>query len=300
MMGKRLDLDNPSDFNQKLQWLKLHYKNPLLVGCADKFAVREYVKDRIGARYLNDILGVYSRVDQIPFEDLPNEFVLKATHGSGWNILCPDKTTIDWNLACRKMRKWLRSDFSMNGREWQYREIPPRILCEKYLKDRAGGLLRDYKIFTFNGQCKYIWVDFEAGQRVPGKPAHVAFQNSYDKPLIEDGFVRYRNIYDTQWNFQPDKRILRPNSSDQGPDRPKCLEEMIAIASELSQGIPQCRVDLYVIDNTRIVFGELTFTCGNGCNQFFPESFGVELGQYIELPKRMNNAHDSDAYFTHN
>ena len=119
MTGKRLRLNPPIDFNEKLQWLKLHYRNPLMVTCADKWAVREFVKERIGEKYLAECIGVYDNVEKIPFDDLPNQVVLKATHGSGWNIICPDKEKIDWNLARTRMRKWLKSDFSKNGREWQ-------------------------------------------------------------------------------------------------------------------------------------------------------------------------------------
>ena len=130
MTGKWLHLDPPVDFNEKLQWLKLYYRNPLMVTCADKWGVREYVKERIGEKYLAPCIGVYDDVGKIPFATLPEQFVLKATHGSGWNIICPDKDKIDWGLAKRKMCKWLKSDFSKNGREWHYRKINPQIICE--------------------------------------------------------------------------------------------------------------------------------------------------------------------------
>ena len=160
MTDKKLRLNPPIDFNEKLQWLKLHYRNPLMVTCADKWAVREFVKEKVGEKYLAECIGVYDDVEKIPFKSLPEKFVLKATHGSGWNIICPDKTKIDWNLAKKKMRKWLKSDFSKNGREWQYHEIKPQIICEKFLVDPETPVLRDYKLFTFKGETKYIWVDF--------------------------------------------------------------------------------------------------------------------------------------------
>jgi hypothetical protein len=280
LTGGRLDLQNPMDFNQKLQWMKLYYKNPLLVTCSDKYAVREFVKERIGAGYLNDVIGLYSSVNEIPFSTLPNAFVLKATHGSGWNILCPDKARLDIGLCRRKIQRWLRSDFSRNGREWQYRQIPHRIVCETFLRDGTSPMLRDYKIFAFDGVCRYIWVDFEAG----GSGADSGIV-SYDKPKAAGGRVRYRNVYDTNWTFQPEKRILVPNCGDPGVSQPECLDEMLDVASKLSKGFPQCRVDLYVLDNQRIVFGELTFSSSNGCGDFIPDSFGKELGSYIVLPK---------------
>ncbi len=282
-MRKRLNLKEPRDFNEKLQWLKLHYRNRLMVTCSDKYAVREHVKDRVGAKYLNDLIGVYADVESIDLNALPDEFVLKATHGSGWNIICPDKSAIDWRRARNKMKLWLQSDFSKNGREWQYRDIPPRIICERYLKDDGGGQLRDYKIFAFNGLCKYIWVDFECSVHQDGISADDPSGVSYSKPTVGAGKVRYRNIYDTHWAFQPHKRILRNNNGAVQLPRPECLQEMLHVASELSKGFPQCRVDLYVVDNKRVMFGELTFTCGNGCNLFIPESFGEEMGTFIDL-----------------
>ena len=280
MTGKHLHLDLPIDFNEKLQWLKLHYRNPLMVTCADKWAVREFVKERIGEKYLAECIGVYDDVDKIPFADLPGQFVLKATHGSGWNIICPDKSKIDWNLAKKKMRKWLRSDFSRVGREWQYHEITPQIICEKFLIDPEVPVLRDYKLFTFRGATKYIWVDFTEPL---SNSRPIAQEVGYSKPKIVDGMARYRNIYDGKWNFMPGRGSLHPCKKTDIIKKPECLDEMIDVAQKLTCDFPQCRVDLYVLGGNRIVFGELTFTGGNGCNAFYPQSFNDELGSYIDL-----------------
>ncbi len=280
MTGKRLHLDPPMDFNEKLQWLKLHYRNPVMVTCADKWAVREFVKDRIGEKYLAECIDVYDDVDMIPFADLPGQFVLKATHGSGWNIICPDKSKIDWNLAKKKMRKWLRSDFSRVGREWQYHEIKPQIICEKFLVDSETPVLRDYKLFTFRGVTKYIWVDFTESL---SNSRPIVQEVGYSKPKIVDGIVRYRNIYDAKWNFMPGRGSLHPCKETDVVKKPECLDEMIYVAQKLACDFPQCRVDLYVLGGKRIVFGELTFTGGNGCNAFYPQSFNYELGSYIDL-----------------
>lgn len=283
MTGKKLRLNPPIDFNEKLQWLKLHYRNPLMVTCADKWAVREFVRERIGEKYLAEYIGIYDDVDKIPFGALPDKFVLKATHGSGWNIICPDKTKIDWDLAKKKMCKWLKGDFSQNGREWQYHEIKPRIICEKFLVDPETPVLRDYKLFTFKGETKYIWVDFTEPV-TDGQTALPAEQEvGYSKPKISNGMARYRNIYDTNWNFMPGRGSLHPCKATDTVKRPECLDEMIEVARKLACDFPQCRVDLYVLGGKRIVFGELTFTGGNGCNAFYPQSFNGELGSYIDL-----------------
>ena len=255
-----------------------------MVVCADKWAVREYVKARTGEKYLVPCIGVYDDVDKIPFEKLPNQFVLKATHGSGWNIICPDKGRIDWRLAQRKMRKWLRSDFSKVGREWHYHEIKPRIICERFLVDPESTTLRDYKLFTFRGETKYIWVDFT--ERIAdGLQGELVQETGYSKPKIVDGLVRYRNIYDPQWRYMPGRGSLHPCKETACVKKPECLEEMLEVARKLASDFPQCRVDLYVIGGKRIVFGELTFTSGNGCNAFYPQSFNDELGSYIDLEK---------------
>jgi hypothetical protein len=281
MMGKKLR-NPPIDFNEKLQWLKLHYRNPSMVTCADKWAVREFVKERIGEKYLAECIGVYDDVEEIPFAELPNQFVLKATHGSGWNIICPGKSKIDWCLAKEKMRKWLKSDFSKNGREWQYHEIKPQIICEKFLIDPETPVLRDYKLLTFKGETKYIWVDFT--EKIDSSQAdNVEQEVGYSKPKVVNGLARYRNIYDSKWNFMPGRGSLHPSKKTDAVKKPECFEEMIEVARKLASDFPQCRVDLYVLGGRQIIFGELTFTSGNGCNAFYPQSFNDELGSYIAL-----------------
>lgn len=282
MLGKRLCLNPPVDFNEKLQWLKLHYRNPMMVTCADKWAVREFVKERIGEKYLAECIDVYDDVEKIPFAALPQQFVLKATHGSGWNIICPDKSKIEWALAKSKMRKWLKRDFSRNGREWQYHEIKPQIICEKFLIDPETPVLRDYKLFAFKGDTKYIWVDFT--MNADGSlDTEVEQEVGYSNPKVAKGCLRYRNIYDPNWSFMPDRGSLYPCKETSAIKKPECLDEMLEVAKKLASDFPQCRVDLYVLGGKRIVFGELTFTSGNGCNAFYPQSFNDELGSYIDL-----------------
>jgi len=261
-MGRRLNLQRPFDFNQKVQWIKLYYHNPMYVTCADKYAVREYVKEKIGSQYLNECIGLYDKVEDIKLSDLPERFVLKATHGSGWNLICTDKTKVDWVKACRKMQGWLNRDFSMIGREWQYHHIEPRIICEAFMSESDGSPLRDFKLFTFNGQAKYIAVQF-----------------------TRQGEERI-NFYDAEWNFQPEKQTCPGNDPSFVIARPACLDEMKSLAKTLASEFPLCRVDFYVLGERRVVFGELTFTPGKGCNDFSPQSFCDELGGCVVLPEK--------------
>lgn len=260
--GRRLNLNSPDDFNQKIQWLKLNYRNPLVVQGADKYGVRALVSERIGAQYLNRLIGVFSNVEEIDFDKLPERFVMKATHASGWNLVCPDKNKLDVVDAKRKLHKWLTADFSQVGREWQYREICPRIVCEEFMEEADGSPLRDYKLFTFKGETKYVGVEF-------------------DKP---DG-KHYLNIYDAEGVFQPQKRLGDLCDGNYLKELPSCWEQMKELARKLASDFPMCRVDFYVLNGTKIVFGELTFTPGKGCNSFHPQSFCEELGSYIELPR---------------
>lgn len=262
-MGRRLDLQRPVDFNQKVQWLKLYYHNPLYVTCADKYEVRKYVEERIGGQYLNECIGVYDKVEDIVFAELPSRFVIKATHGAGWNLLCKDKSQFDWSAACKVMKKWMRSDFSRVGREWQYHQIQPRIVIEAFMEEPDGMPLRDYKLFTFKGETKYVAVEFD----------------------IPDG-THYLNVYDGNGEYQCDKHIGHQSDPNEMVLPKACWDRMKELARELASTFPMCRVDFYVVGGDRIVFGELTFTPGKGCNNILPQSFCDELGSYIELPNK--------------
>ena len=284
MTGKHLRLNPPVDFNEKIQWLKLNYRNPLIVQCADKYAVRDFVGERIGERYLAKCIGVYDRADEVDFEALPNRFVMKATHASGWNIICPDKMRLNQDLALRKIRNWLRKDYSQNGREWQYRQIEPRMICEEFLSDSNGAVIKDYKLLTFHGETKYIWVDHVESVE-SGFSLNALHETGYSKPKLNSRQIRYRDFYDANWNLKHDVSNIVESANSTVVSKPECLDEMLDVAYKLAHDFPQCRVDLYVIDGKRIVFGELTFSSDNGCSNNYVQSFNDELGSYVELPE---------------
>ena len=254
-------MDQPLTFNEKIQWLKLYDRNPLYPVLADKYAVREYVRDCVGEKYLNDLLGVYTSAEDIPFASLPDEFVLKVTNGSGWNIICPDKQALSWNSSKDKLNKWLRSDYYRLGREWAYKNIEPKIICEKFLRDERGKIPKDFKFFCFNGVPRLIQVDSERFEH------------------------HTRAFYDPQWNKLPFELLYPSHQEDM--QKPGRLEEMLSVAASISKEIPFCRVDLYSLP--RIVFGEITFYPGNGVETFKPEGFDAHWGEHIELPNKQAN-----------
>lgn len=258
--GKRLDLKHPKTYNEKLQWLKLYDRRPEYTMMVDKYEVRKYVAEKIGEEYLIPLIGVYDSVDEIPWEELPDKFVLKCTHGSGSNIICLDKKRLDVEEAKKKLGKWMKKNWYWFGREWAYKNVRPRIICENFMVDESGKELKDYKIFCFDGEPKLIQVDFDR------------FRD------------HKRNIYDLDWNLV-DLTIKYPRDPNKTIARPDKLDEMLDVARKLSAGIPHVRVDLYSIGD-KIYFGELTFTHGSGYEPFYPESYNELFGSWLKLPNR--------------
>lgn len=209
---------------------------------------------------MNDLIGVYESIDDIDMDELPDKFVLKGTHGSGFNIICKDKCNMKWDEEFKKMKRWLRINYYLQNREWVYKDIKPRIICEKYLEEFETGELRDYKIFCFNGDPKVIEVDFER------------FKN------------HKRNFYDLDWNFINGK-ISYPNDISVNIQKPEKLSEMLDLSRILSAGFPHVRVDFYYLNN-QIIFGELTFFHVSGMGKFDPEEFEITMGKWLELPKK--------------
>nr|WP_321262488.1 ATP-grasp fold amidoligase family protein [uncultured Sphaerochaeta sp.] len=256
-MGKPLPLDNPITYNQKLQWLKLYDHNPKYVDLVDKFAVREYVKDTIGEQYLVPLFGVYNTVMEIDFSALPDQFVMKPTHTSGDVLICTDKLSLSTSTVREIASRWLQKRYYWGVREWPYKNIAPRIVCEKLLIDESGFELKDYKVFCFNGIPKFIQVDFS--------------RFSSHK----------RNFYSLDWKLL-DFENGYPSDHSVHIEKPVCLEEVITLAKQLSKNMPHVRVDFYIC-GSQIYFGELTFYHGSGYKKFTPESYDTLFGGYIDL-----------------
>lgn len=246
--GRFPNLQNPTTFDEKIQWYKLHHRNPVMATLADKFAVRKYLEERGFGQYLNELYGVYGRVEEIDLASLPESFVLKATHGTNMNIICRDKTALDWDGARRRMNSWLVTDHYQVGREWAYKRIKPRIVCEQYLENRGYEQLIDYKFYCYDGMTTVVWAC--SGRFSP------------------EG-VRY-TAYDRDWKEIP--VIKGKPAAGLDLPAPERLAEMWQVAAELSTGFPFVRVDLYALED-RVIFGELTFYPDSGVVPFSPDSF---------------------------
>lgn len=257
IMGRKLDLKNPKTFNEKLQWLKLYDRNPDYTSMVDKYEVRNYISNKIGEEYLVPLLGVWEKFDEIDFNDLPQQFVLKCTHDSGGVIICKDKKSFNIDDARMKMNKLLKRNFYYDWREWPYKNIKPRIICEKYLVDESGTGLKDYKFFCFDGIPKAMFVATDRG--------------------IDTRF----DFYDMQFNHLPIKQHYK--NSNTKINKPNGFDEMTKLASHLSSGIPHVRVDFYDI-NGKVYFGELTFYHFSGFEKFEPEKYDEIFGGWINIP----------------
>lgn len=257
--GHYPNLDTPTVFSEKMQWMKLHYRNDLMPVVGDKYTVRGYLENLGKGDLLNDLLGVYESVDEIRLEDLPNSFVLKASHGSAWNLIVKDKTKVNWFMAKKHMNYWLTHKIDWDGREWHYGEMKPRIVCEKYLEDKSGGLV-DYKFYCFNGEPKFMQLNVDRG--LP---------------------TATQNYYDLNWQLLPFGKSLPHNPNIQA-EKPAHFEEMVGLARELCQPFPYVRIDFYVA-NGRIYFGEFTFFPCSGMPDFIPAKYDAIVGDMLTLPK---------------
>lgn len=260
LMGKKLNLDNPLEFNEKLQWLKLYNKKHIHSKLVDKYEVREHIKASIGEEYLIPIYGVYNSFDEINFDILPNKFVLKCTHDSGGVYICNNKNNFNQKKARKFFKKHLKKNFYYIGAEWPYKNIKPRIICEKFMEDEIEKDLKDFKILCFSGEPKIIQICSER------------FNGSSGVKM---------DFYDVNWSKIPVKRG-EYLSSNKPVEKPKCLDEMIDLAKILSKGEPFLRVDFYYINN-KIYFGELTFYPSSGFVEFKPGCYNRILGEWIKL-----------------
>ena len=267
-MGKKLNLSNPQTFSEKLQWMKLYDHRPEYTIMADKVKAKDWVADRIGKDYIIPTLGVWDNPEKIDFDALPNQFVLKCNHNSGTGMfICKDKSKVtpeEWEERKAWLRKGLKENYYKHHREWCYKNIPRRILCEQFMEDKSqNGNLNDYKFFCFNGEVKMLFV---ATDRFD--------ENGTEQNVKFDFFDR---------NFKHlDFRNGHPNAT-KSIEKPACWEEMIAVAERLSEGIPHVRVDLYEI-NGKVYFGEMTFYHWSGLVPYEPEEWDYKLGHWFHLP----------------
>ncbi len=253
--GYPLNLENPRTFSEKIQWIKINGHLERFSGYTDKSTVREYVREKAGEEVLIPAFGVFDRFSDIDLESLPDSFVMKATHGCGWNIFVRDKRAVDWSSVGKQMRQWLRSNYYRKRGEANYKPLKGRILIEAYLQDPSGDL-KDYKFFCFAGEPRFIQVD--CGRFTAHK----------------------RDVYDTDWNRLP-LRIYYPNLAEPVA-KPERLGEMMELCRKLSEDFAFVRVDLYDT-NGRIYFGELTFSPTDGMKPFTPTEYDYLFGDLLDL-----------------
>ncbi|WP_411894637.1 ATP-grasp fold amidoligase family protein [Winogradskyella sp. A2] len=258
--GKKLNLSNPEEFNEKIQWLKVYYHPKILTQLVDKYAVREYVKEKIGDEYLNKIYGVYNKPKDVPFDELPNKFIIKATHTSSHNLIVTDKNNLNKSNALKSFKKWLgKNQYYRIGQEWAYKNVPPRLIVEKFLKDKEERSLIDYKFYCFKGTAKFLEVHMDRADN------------------------HKRAFYDFELNLLPFRYVSLEKSISKKVEKPSNMDEMIKISEILAGDFPFVRVDLYSIEG-KTIFGEMTFYPSDGRKDYIPEEYNKIIGDYIELP----------------
>ncbi|MBQ8564857.1 MAG: hypothetical protein IJ442_03365 [Bacteroidaceae bacterium] len=271
-MKQELNLCKPRTFGEKLQWLKLYNRNPEYTRMVDKYEVKKYVADIIGEEYVIPTLGVWDKVEDIDYDALPNQFVLKSTHDSGGIVICKNKSLLDRVYVKKKIGKSLKRNYYNEKREWPYKYVKRRIIAEQFLSDSVHQDLIDYKFFCFNGQPRYC---------------QVIRDRSTNETI---------DFYDMQWNHMPFVGLNPIAPNEYNPivknglnpvTRPSCLDNMIEICEKLAKNIPFVRIDLYIINN-KIYFGEITFFPASGFGVFTPDNWNLVLGDMISLPNIKN------------
>lgn len=255
---------NPKTFNEKMQWLKINYRENYQTQLVDKYEVKAYINKVLGEEYIIPTLGVYESFEEIDFDLLPEQFVLKCTHDSGGVVIVPDKQKLDIAAAKTKLERSLQRNYFWGSREWPYKNIKPRIIAEKYMIDARVDDLRDFKFFCFDGKVQFFKVDFDR--------------------QIE----HHANYYDPEGNILPFGESLYPPVFERKIEIPDNLSEMIALAEKLSEGTPFMRVDFYDIDGA-IYFGEITFFPMSGMDRFTVDSWEHKVGNMIKLPLEVEN-----------
>lgn len=259
--GKTLNLKDPKEFNEKLQWMKLYFKPPILTKLACKYNVRSYVEAKIGKQYLNELYGVYDDASKIDFNALPKQFILKGVHGSGLNLIVSNKEDLNIDEAKSKMAKWLKYDqYKKIGYEWAYKDIKPLIICEKFLEQEGHSSLIDYKFYCFDGKPKFASIHMDRANGVK----KVFYDVDFNKLPFTTSSIEKMNTYNV--------------------DKPENLSEMVSLAEKLADNLPFVRVDFYSIKD-KIIFGEMTFYPADAKKDFKPDSYNKIIGDYLTLPK---------------
>ena len=258
--GYKLNLVNPKTFNEKLQWLKLNDKNPTYTKMVDKYEAKDFVAGIIGDSYIIPTLAIYNNIDEIDFDALPNQFVLKCTHDSGGIVICKDKPHLNVKEAKDLLSRGLKKNYYLQNREWPYKNVKPRLIAEQYMEDETGEL-RDFKFFCFDGEVKALFIASDRTKDVETK---------FD-------------FFDENFNHLPFTNG-HPNA-DVPPTKPVCFEEMKKLAAKLSKGIPHVRVDFYEIRG-KVYFGEMTFFHWSGMRPFSPYEWDLTFGDWIKLPNK--------------
>lgn len=253
-----LNLENPRTFSEKLQWLKLYDRHPEYTKLVDKVEAKKYVASIVGDKYIIPTYGIWNSVDEIEWDNLPNKFVVKATSDSGGVIICKNKNELNISAAIAKLKKLGSRSYYYQNREYPYKNVPHRYIAEEYMEDESGYELKDYKFFCFNGEPKFVQIDFDR------------YSN------------HRRNVYDINWNLL-DLQIKYPKGHDRVFPKPENYDEMVEISRKLSKGIPHVRIDLYNA-NGKIYFGEITFFHESGMGVFTPLEWDYKFGEFLNLP----------------
>lgn len=265
--GYPIDLNNPQTLNEKINWLKLNNRTPLHTLCADKYRVREFISETIGDEYLIPLLMMSENPEDIRPENLPPPpFVIKTNHDSGGVVIVKDKKEIDWPLLRKDLKKRIGTNYYLKSKEWQYKNIVPCIIVEKFISDETGSTPFDYKLHSLNGVVKMIQVDMGRGTD-----------------------YHYRNWYDPQWNRAPYRwsskkgfdKFTHPSDTD--AEKPANLEKMIELTEIISKKFIYSRIDWYSI-NGRLYFGEITFHHDSGLRPIEPKEWDLKLGKLLKLP----------------
>ena len=260
--GKKLDLYNPQDFNAKIEWYKVFFRPVILNQLVDKYHVRSFVEKKIGIEYLNELYAVCNKAEDIDFESLPNSFVIKANHTNGHNLIVENKDNLDKKKSVKLLNKWLgKNQYYRRGQEWAYKDVKPKLIIEKFLKEKDKNTLVDYKFYCFDGKVKFLDVHLDR------ESEHK--QCCYD---VDFNILPFRKGKEDTVEFFKDFK------------EPSNFKEMVKLSQILGENLPFTRVDFYSI-NGQSIFGELTFYPSDARKKFYPEKYNKVIGDYFKLPK---------------